>query len=596
MDMAVGLALHGWFERNILAYGAVERVVNGGFVLPLAELPALFDRYRWRRDVRREHVEALLRMSLAAVADFEAAMAVADAARDSLVESEGAVRRARSRLRDAVGRALTKHGTTGAMGLPPEAFAAKVEQLAAAREARLCNGLQARLDALELVELESTRASTPPEHRRTSTFRPICASGGYAHRAACSPRAACDAHIQLAPSASAPALPPTLDDEPPPPPTDAEAAAPTAAAPTAAEMAAAVVARARGAVAQLLRAAGLEDDCRVEVIGSSLLYVAADVNVLVVTALVDATVAALRDGSLGSGGMGVEGDDPPRLAAVIDGLRLNVQVLPSATTAPRLLQRTSAIGLWAEVSSFVADNPLAAAFVQTVQAAFATRDMKGAQLGLLPSIAVTVIALNTWLAHKATSRDTSPDVGDAFVYLRERLSFDPTRPDKPPCVRLFDVGNGGTRPAHLTDMPQMALIVLGSTSTYLMTSKMTVLTTRALHLLCGDEHAFDEAPCPCLMMSRQAAGQRIPPLLLELDRLAGDFMVLLGPGGKERPPDAHSSEYVAALLPRWRSGAPKDAEGEAELELCVGSASARRTRQLLDVIERFARARDGDLG
>jgi hypothetical protein len=514
-------------------------------VLPPSEVATLLDAYRWRHDERRDHVEHLLRMSLAAVADFQARVATAESCA-SVLEVEGGLHRARNRLRDAVQRALEKHGRTGAQGITAEAFAAKIEHLAEAREARVLHGLQARLSALELVSLEIEPVSSSED---TPLLR------GAAMASTTVPRSADDG-LQL-PLAAVPA-----PDEPVEKSQASEAAQKR-------EAAAAVVARARGVVEELLQAAGL-DAFRVDVIGSSLLYVAQDVDLIVTTNCVDAAVAGLKLSQLSQ----VQ-DTVPLLTGAIDGLQLDVQVLPVEPTDPYHLQRLSAIAFWAEVSHFAAENAGVVGYVERVQEAFAVRGMKGHLIGLLPSVAVLVVAINTWLAHRRTSAD-EPEVSKAFEYLHSALSFNPFRPDAPPCVRLFELV--AERPGH-SDMPQISLVVLSSASSQSMTLRMSVLTTRAIHLLCTDASAFGaEARIVVVPTSRQLAAVFMKPLLRELDRLAGDFM-LMG-RNDTHVPDAHSSEYVAALLLRWRD--------EAHLELHVHTASARRVKQLITIVERFA--------
>ena len=155
MPQEVVVAVYSFFETNILAYGAVEFVVEGGFVLPPSDVPALLDRYNWRKNEKRAHVELLLSMCLRAFADFESDMKAASDAGPSIVAVEGSMRRARGRLDAAVQRALQKHGKTGAQGITAEAFSGKIARLAEAREAQVRLELQGRLAALELVSLES---------------------------------------------------------------------------------------------------------------------------------------------------------------------------------------------------------------------------------------------------------------------------------------------------------------------------------------------------------------------------------------------------------------------------------------------------------
>ena len=155
MPQEVVVAVYSFFETNILAYGAVEFVVEGGFVLPPSDVPALLDRYNWRKNDKRAHVELLLSMCLRAFADFESDMKAASDAGPSIVAVEGSMRRARGRLDAAVQRALQKHGKTGAQGITAEAFSGKIARLAEAREAKVRLELQGRLAALELVSLES---------------------------------------------------------------------------------------------------------------------------------------------------------------------------------------------------------------------------------------------------------------------------------------------------------------------------------------------------------------------------------------------------------------------------------------------------------
>ena len=124
-------------------------------MLPPSDVPALLDRYNWRKNEKRAHVELLLSMCLRAFADFESDMKAASDAGPSIVAVEGSMRRARGRLDAAVQRALQKHGKTGAQGITAEAFSGKIARLAEAREAQVRLELQGRLAALELVSLES---------------------------------------------------------------------------------------------------------------------------------------------------------------------------------------------------------------------------------------------------------------------------------------------------------------------------------------------------------------------------------------------------------------------------------------------------------
>lgn len=196
--------------------------------------------------------------------------------------------------------------------------------------------------------------------------------------------------------------------------------------------------------------------------------------------------------------------------------------------------------------------------------------MNGHIIGLLPSVAITVVAVNAWLLHKATATG-KPDVAAAFAYLRARLSFNPVSADEPPCVRLFGVDD--RVPRRCDDMPQMALTVVGNEEcAHSMTPRLSLLTTRALHRLCADPCAFDDAREVVLAMNKAAASQRLPALFRALNALAGDFVLI----GKESPADMHSAEYVAAVLPYWR--------GDGRLALRVHATSERRFRQLLAAV------------
>ena len=66
----VRVALRVYFETKILPFGAVQRIGDDGFVLPVAEVPALLDEYRWAKDAKRDHVTHLLTMVLRAMAEF----------------------------------------------------------------------------------------------------------------------------------------------------------------------------------------------------------------------------------------------------------------------------------------------------------------------------------------------------------------------------------------------------------------------------------------------------------------------------------------------------------------------------------------------
>jgi len=139
------LMLHAFLEDKTLPYGALDRLAADGFTLPVADLPKLLDRYRWKKNERRDHVQALLSVTLTAMAEFRNACDatleesngrtptgkssghvatgkssghVATSKSLSLVAVEGGLQRAHERLTDAVRRAVRAHVVKASRWVP----------------------------------------------------------------------------------------------------------------------------------------------------------------------------------------------------------------------------------------------------------------------------------------------------------------------------------------------------------------------------------------------------------------------------------------------------------------------------------------------
>lgn len=94
-------------ETCVLAFGAVLRVVTGGFLLSSQKLPELLDEFRWEGGTERESIHTLLAELLNAVTTFRV-----DETR-VLVSTEdlrGGLERAREQLCRASQSILTAHG------------------------------------------------------------------------------------------------------------------------------------------------------------------------------------------------------------------------------------------------------------------------------------------------------------------------------------------------------------------------------------------------------------------------------------------------------------------------------------------------------
>jgi len=528
MPHQVVTSINTLFERKYLPLGVLEHVVEGDWTLAPAEVPACLNRFRWNNDAKREHMQFLLCIVLRAVADFRSEVQVIMEL-DLAIEVENRLSRAQERANNETQRAVRKHGHV--LSTAAQAVQKRVESLVSTlsgpcvERTHLLRSLGPVAD-LSLEEIESDSAPSPAVHIVPPQAQPL--------QTATNPVETADVHD------ASPSLP------------SCEEAVPT-------KTPGMVVEQAHGLVVSMLTCI----DARVDIIGSSLLYVAEDIDIIVTTNRKAEVCAALAEH------LALVADDPPTLQGGVDGLHLDVQVLPTETTNTRLLQRKEAVPLWEAVARFTSANPAVVPYLQQVQHAFAARGMKSNILSLLPGVAIMVVAVNSWLQHKATAAD-EPKVDAAFEYLHTRLSFDPLRADAPPCVRLFDMDD---RVQRRCDMPQMALAVLGSEEcAKSMTWRMSLLTTRALHRLCADPCAFDDAREIVLIMDKVAAAHRLPVLLRMLDALAGDCL----PVGKARVADAHSAEYVAAVLPCWRSN--------DRLVLRVHATSERRFRQLLDAV------------
>ena len=110
----VAESVKGYMQSRLLPFGAVQRIVEGlegGLVLSAVDVPALLDRYRWRRNAEREHLELLLIASLRALAEFRDRAARFDLFGEiGDVEVENILARERQRALHEVKRAAAKHG------------------------------------------------------------------------------------------------------------------------------------------------------------------------------------------------------------------------------------------------------------------------------------------------------------------------------------------------------------------------------------------------------------------------------------------------------------------------------------------------------
>ena len=94
-------------ETRVLAFGAVLRVVTGGFLLSSQKLPELLDEFRWERGTERESMHTLLAELLNAVATFRVDETHVLMSTEDL---RGGLERAREQLCRASQSILTAHG------------------------------------------------------------------------------------------------------------------------------------------------------------------------------------------------------------------------------------------------------------------------------------------------------------------------------------------------------------------------------------------------------------------------------------------------------------------------------------------------------
>jgi len=94
-------------ETRVLAFGAVLRVVTGGFLLSSQKLPELLDEFRWERGTERESMHTLLAELLNAVTTFRVDETHVLVSTEDL---RGGLERAREHLCRASQSILTAHG------------------------------------------------------------------------------------------------------------------------------------------------------------------------------------------------------------------------------------------------------------------------------------------------------------------------------------------------------------------------------------------------------------------------------------------------------------------------------------------------------
>ena len=173
-------------ESNIALNGVLIPIVQQDFTMPGDEVPMLLDKYRWPHDARRMHMLNILCKTLAAMSEFRAAAAAAEAI-GSITEASRRLRDAHGELIQAVERVLDEHvlavDHTRAIG---ETIFRGVAQAATACSERVTGRLQQR---------------RTPEADATATVAAVVTETAAAHKAP-QPRV----------------RPPSIPSQPPPPP------------------------------------------------------------------------------------------------------------------------------------------------------------------------------------------------------------------------------------------------------------------------------------------------------------------------------------------------------------------------------------------
>jgi len=148
--------LKRFVEQRILPNGALDRITEQGFRLPVDEVGALLDRYRWPHDAKRQQVMCILRKTLEAVAELRATSDAAVSGSESIQEARLILNHSHERLVRTMESVLDEHATRAdpTLVLGQNLFVA-VSRVAQAQEQENVHRLQSR--------------SWPPLHSRVQT-------------------------------------------------------------------------------------------------------------------------------------------------------------------------------------------------------------------------------------------------------------------------------------------------------------------------------------------------------------------------------------------------------------------------------------------
>jgi hypothetical protein len=326
MPQQVVGSLNSLFEDSLLPFGALQHVVSNNWTLPIEEVPGLLDQFGWKDNAKREHMQLLLCMVLRAVNDLRSELQHA-LALGSAVEIEGRLSRAQQRAHTETQRAFRKHGHALPKGSVPDVLK-RLDSLVHTLSAPCVSRIHETRIFAALGDISLEESAAPPSASAAIAPPPIDA---------------------VAAPAGAAGDPVEADREDDTVPRDVDAAPSVTPSETADE----VVARARGLIASML--AGI--DVHVVIIGSALLYTGEDIDILITTEHGEPTLAAV------GAHLALVTHDPPTLRGQVDGLHLEVQVLPTETIDPRLLRRKAAVTFWEEMVRFTAVHPAAVPYI-----------------------------------------------------------------------------------------------------------------------------------------------------------------------------------------------------------------------------------------
>jgi hypothetical protein len=148
--------LKRFVEQRILPNGALDRISEQGFRLPVDEVGALLDRYRWPHDAKRTQVLHIVRKTLEAVAELRTTSDAAVRGSESIQEARLILNHSHERLVRTMESVLDEHATRAdpTLVLGQNLFVA-VSRVAQAQEQENVHRLQSR--------------SWPPLHSRVQT-------------------------------------------------------------------------------------------------------------------------------------------------------------------------------------------------------------------------------------------------------------------------------------------------------------------------------------------------------------------------------------------------------------------------------------------